>query len=237
MPRQARRSRNERTKIIPSTCSVSRDMDPILEIGRARGLYVIEDAAQAHGAEYNGRRAGSFGDAGCFSFYPGKNLGAFGEAGAVVTDNNELQRKFDPSGSWPDSQYHHTMVGWNCMDGIHAASGKLRHLEKETNSMLARRTMTGHCPGWGIVTPFEDRYARHVYHITRFASAKETKLLAWRRWASHLESLPGSVHLQKAIRTGYEEAHSQSRNKPPEFVSLPMFPELTPAQIEMVAEA
>ena len=81
------------------------DMDPILEIARARGLYVIEDAAQAHGAEYKGRRAGSLGDAGCFSFYPGKNLGAFGEAGAVVTDNNELQEKIrDPSRSWPDSQ-------------------------------------------------------------------------------------------------------------------------------------
>ena len=69
------------------------DMDPIIEVARARDLYVIEDAAQAHGAEYKGRRAGSLGDAGCFSFYPGKNLGAFGEAGAVVTDSNELQEK------------------------------------------------------------------------------------------------------------------------------------------------
>ena len=110
------------------------DMDPILEIARAHGLFVIEDAAQAHGAEYKGRRAGSFGDAGCFSFYPGKNLGAFGEAGAVVTDNNELQEKIRILRDHGQiRKYHHTMVGWNCrMDGIQAAvlRIKLRHLEK-----------------------------------------------------------------------------------------------------------
>src|SRR5439155_407307 len=69
------------------------DMDPILEFARMHGLFVIEDAAQAHGAEYKGRKAGTLGDAGCFSFYPGKNLGAFGEAGAVVTNDAELGKK------------------------------------------------------------------------------------------------------------------------------------------------
>ncbi len=69
------------------------DMDPILEFARKHGLFVIEDAAQAHGAEYRGRKAGTMGDAGCFSFYPGKNLGALGEAGAVVTDDPELEQK------------------------------------------------------------------------------------------------------------------------------------------------
>ena len=110
------------------------DMDPILEIARAHGLFVIEDAAQAHGAEYKGRRAGSLGDAGCFSFYPGKNLGAFGEAGAVVTGNDELQEKIRILRDHGQiRKYHHAMVGWNCrMDGIQAAvlRIKLRHLEK-----------------------------------------------------------------------------------------------------------
>ena len=109
------------------------DMDPILEIARARGLVVIEDAAQAHGAEYKGRRAGSLGDAGCFSFYPGKNLGALGEAGAVVTGDHELQEKIRILRDHGQiRKYHHTMVGWNArMDGIQAAvlRVKLRHLE------------------------------------------------------------------------------------------------------------
>ena len=90
---------------------------------RARtGSAVIEDAAQAHGAEYKGRSAGSLGDAGCFSFYPGKNLGAFGEAGAVVTNDDELQEKIRVLRDHGQiRKYHHTMVGWNCrMDGIQA---------------------------------------------------------------------------------------------------------------------
>ena len=90
------------------------DMDPILEIARSHGLVVIEDAAQAHGAEYKGRRAGSLGDAGCFSFYPGKNLGAFGEAGAVVTNDPELQEKIRVLRDHGQiHKYHHAMVGWN----------------------------------------------------------------------------------------------------------------------------
>src|SRR6266567_505031 len=110
------------------------DMDPIMEIARRHGLYVIEDACQAHGAEYKGRKAGSIGDAGCFSFYPGKNLGAFGEAGAVVTNDAELAEKIRVLRDHGQSRkYHHTLMGWNCrMDGIQAAvlSVKLRHLDQ-----------------------------------------------------------------------------------------------------------
>jgi dTDP-4-amino-4,6-dideoxygalactose transaminase len=99
------------------------DMDPILEFARERDLFVIEDAAQAHGAEYKGRKAGTLADAGCFSFYPGKNLGAFGEAGAVVTNNSELRDKIRVLRDHGQvRKYHHTMIGWNCrMDGIQAA--------------------------------------------------------------------------------------------------------------------
>ena len=98
-------------------------MDPILSFGRKHGLFVIEDAAQAHGAEYKGRKAGSMGDVGCFSFYPGKNLGAFGEAGAVVTNDDKLQEKIRILRDHGQvRKYHHAMVGWNCrMDGIQAA--------------------------------------------------------------------------------------------------------------------
>src|SRR6266852_3746206 len=110
------------------------DMDPVLEFARKHDLFVIEDAAQAHGAKYKGRKAGTLGNAGCFSFYPGKNLGAFGEAGAIVTNSSELQEKIRILRDHGQvRKYHHTMVGWNCrMDGIQGAvlSVKLRHLEK-----------------------------------------------------------------------------------------------------------
>ena len=117
-------------------------MDPILAFAREHGLVVIEDAAQAHGAEYKGQKAGSLGDAGCFSFYPGKNLGAFGEAGAVVTNDDELHEKIKVLRDHGQTRkYHHTMVGWNCrMDGIQGAvlQIKLKHLER--GNQLRRRT-------------------------------------------------------------------------------------------------
>lgn len=108
------------------------DMDRIIQIARAHGLFVVEDACQAHGSEYKGRRAGSIGDAGCFSFYPGKNLGAYGKAGAIVTNNTELAEKmrmFRDHGQ--AKKYYHSMIGWNArMDGLQGAvlSVKLKHL-------------------------------------------------------------------------------------------------------------
>ena len=123
------------------------DMDPILEVARKHGLFVIEDACQAHGAEYKGRKVGTLADAACFSFYPGKNLGAFGEAGAVVTRNAELQEKIRILRDHGQvRKYYHSMVGWNCrMDGIQAAvlRVKLRHLERCTELRRSHaRTMT-----------------------------------------------------------------------------------------------
>ena len=223
------------------------DMDPILEIARARGLYVIEDAAQAHGAEYKGRRAGSFGDAGCFSFYPGKNLGAFGEAGAVVTDNNELQEKIQVLRDHGQiRKYHHTVVGWNCrMDGIQAAvlSIKLRHLEKGnelrgSHAAQYDRALEGLEE---IVTPYKDPYARHVYHIyaIRVRERDEVVRQLGEMGIACGIHYPVPVHLQEAYSNlGYEAGSFPiAEQVAKEFVSLPMFPELTPAQIDMVAEA
>ena len=113
------------------------DMDPILEVARRNGLAVIEDACQAHGAEYKGRRAGSLGDMGCFSFYPGKNLGAYGEGGMVVTDNPEHARTIRMLRDWgAERKYHHVLKGYNYrMEGIQGAvlRVKLRHLESWTD--------------------------------------------------------------------------------------------------------
>ena len=99
------------------------DMDPIMEIAQSHRLVVIEDACQAHGAEYKGRPAGSIGDAGCFSFYPGKNLGAYGEAGAIVINDAELDKKIRMLRDHGQSKkYYHSLIGWNArMDGIQGA--------------------------------------------------------------------------------------------------------------------
>ena len=101
------------------------DMDPIMEVARSHGLLVVEDACQAHGAEYKGRRAGSIGNAGCFSFYPGKNLGAYGEAGGVTTNDHQLATKIKMLRDHGQSKkYSHAMIGVNSrMDGLQGVPG------------------------------------------------------------------------------------------------------------------
>ena len=114
------------------------DMDPIADIARRHKLAVIEDACQAHGADYKGRRTGSIGDIGCFSFYPGKNLGAYGEGGAAVTSYQPYADKMRLLRSWGEkTRYEHSIRGFNYrMDGIQGAvlGVKLRHLERWTEA-------------------------------------------------------------------------------------------------------
>jgi dTDP-4-amino-4,6-dideoxygalactose transaminase len=223
------------------------DMDPILEIARWNGLFVIEDAAQAHGAEYKGRKAGSLGDAGCFSFYPGKNLGALGEAGAVVTDSDQLQEKVRILRDHGQiRKYHHTMVGWNArMDGIQAAvlRVKLRRLEKENELRRARAAQYNRALEGveEIVTPFERADARHVYHIYAIRAPERNdiiRLLSETGIAAGIH-YPVPIHLQEAYRSlGYERgAFPIAEQGAEEFISLPMFPQLTSAQVIMVARS
>src|SRR6202045_5312688 len=184
------------------------DMDPILEFAHRHGLFVVEDACQAHGAEYKGRRAGTLGDAGCFSFYPGKNLGAFGEAGAVVTNNSELQEKIRILRDHGQvRKYRHTMIGWNCrMDGIQAAvlSVKLRRLENGT--LLRRAHAEEYTKAFAgtedITTPVEADYARHVYHIyaLRVADRDEVMFLLNEKGIQCGVHYPVPVHFQRAYR-------------------------------------
>jgi dTDP-4-amino-4,6-dideoxygalactose transaminase len=220
------------------------DMDSIMEIARAKGLAVIEDACQAHGAQYKGRRAGSIGDAGCFSFYPGKNLGAYGEAGAITTNNEELAEKmriFRDHGQ--ARKYYHSMVGWNArMDGIQGAvlSVKLQYLEKwnsarRENARLYSRLLKD-IPG--VVAPFESEYARHVYHIygIRVDNREELiKSLAQKNIFCGIH-YPVPLHLQDAYKSlGYGKGCFPVAEKCAEqIVSLPMFAELTLEQIETV---
>jgi dTDP-4-amino-4,6-dideoxygalactose transaminase len=221
------------------------DMDPILEFARAHGLFVIEDAAQAHGAEYKGRKAGTMGDAGCFSFYPGKNLGAFGEAGAVVTNDPELQKRIQILRDHGQARkYYHSMMGWNCrMDGIQAAilSIKLRHLEKA--NLLRRKHAVEYNRAFAgieeVRTPFEANYARHVYHVyaIRVQERDEIRRYLQEKGVGCAVHYPIPIHLQEACRDlGYKEgAFPIAESLAEEFLSLPMFPELTLEQIEYVA--
>ena len=221
------------------------DMDPILMIAKRHGLHVIEDACQAHGAEYKGRKAGSMGDAGCFSFYPGKNLGAYGEAGAVVTNNADLAQKIRILRDHGQTEkYQHAMIGWNDrMDGFQGAilSVKLKHLDKWNN---ARRGYAGlynelladvdH-----VMLPREAAYARHIYHVYAIRVACRDELMAALRekdiWCGIHYPIP--IHRQKAYESlGYGKGSFPVAERcARECLSLPMYPELTTAQIESVA--
>jgi dTDP-4-amino-4,6-dideoxygalactose transaminase len=246
-PAELKKSLTPRTKaIIPvHLFGQPADMDPILEFARAHGLLVIEDAAQAHGAEYKGRKAGTLGDVGCFSFYPGKNLGAFGEAGAVVTNDPELREKIQVLRDHGQARkYYHTLVGWNCrMDGIQAAvlSIKLRHLQKA--NLLRREHALQYNQAFadidGVATPFEANYARHVYHVyaIRVQERDEVRRRLEEKGIGCAVHYPIPIHLQEACQNlGYTAGTFPiAENLAEEFLSLPMFPELTEEQIEYVA--
>jgi dTDP-4-amino-4,6-dideoxygalactose transaminase len=223
------------------------DMDPILQIAHAHGLFVIEDAAQAHGARYKGRTVGSLGDAGCFSFYPGKNLGAFGEAGAVVTDNPELQEKIRVLRDHGQvKKYHHAMVGWNArMDGIQAAvlGVKLRRLDKGNELRRSHAAHYDHALAAieELVAPSEASYAHHVYHIYAIRIRERDdviEFLAGKGVACGIH-YPVPIHLQEAYQSlGYQAgALPVAEQAAQQLISLPMFPELTSLQLETVTES
>jgi dTDP-4-amino-4,6-dideoxygalactose transaminase len=224
------------------------DMDPIMAIAHKHGLRVIEDACQAHGARYKERRAGSIGDAGCFSFYPGKNLGAYGEAGAVVTNDDEIAdriRMFRDHGQ--QKKYHHAMVGWNArMDGFQGAvlTVKLKYIDswnvsrRENAATYGRFLADG---ADGLIPPVEADYATHIYHIYAVRVKDRDTLMdaLGKKGISTGIHYPIPLHLTGAYRSlGYKEGDFPVAERcAAEFVSLPMFPELTSEQIHYVADA
>jgi len=223
------------------------DMDPILTLARNRGLLVVGDAAQAHGATYKGQPIAKLADITCFSFYPGKNLGAYGDAGALVTDNGALAaaaRMFANHGRI--SKYDHGVEGINSrLDGVQAValSVKLRHLDDWTT----RRRTNAHryneaLRGSKVVTPAEREGVTGVYHLYVVRVPAETR--------SDLQSflsangISTGVHYPIALpyleayrRLGHVDADFPVALKASrEILSLPMFPELTPEHIEYVAD-
>jgi dTDP-4-amino-4,6-dideoxygalactose transaminase len=219
------------------------DMDPILELAHRHGLSVIEDAAQAHGAKYKGRPAGSVGDIGCFSFYPGKNLGAYGEGGAVTTNNPEYARMIRMLRDWgQDRKYHHVLRGFNYrMEGFQGAilRVKLRHLEEWTEARRARAMQYDQLlTSSGVETPKQMPWARHVYHVYTVRANERDNLQA-RLHAEGIQTgvhYPVPAHLQPAFAdlgyalSSFPVAEAAAR----QVLSLPLYPELSSQAIAEV---
>jgi dTDP-4-amino-4,6-dideoxygalactose transaminase len=223
------------------------DMETILAIARRHGLIVIEDAAQAHGAEHRGRRAGSFGDIACFSFYAGKNLGAAGEGGAALSRNPEFIRTMRMMRDWgAEAKYRHVMKGFNYrMDNLQGAvlGVKLRKLESWTQR---RREIAAiydaHLDALGLPRPAPQRGGdRHVYHVYAIRISERDRVRHGMAEAGIDTGVhyPIPVHLQPVFAAlGYRPGDFPvSERLAAETLSLPMFPEMSPEQIERVCDA
>jgi dTDP-4-amino-4,6-dideoxygalactose transaminase len=220
------------------------DMEPILQLARQHDLLVIEDACQAHGARYKGRRVGALGHAGAFSFYPAKNLGAFGDAGIVVTNDKEMAGRVRMLRDYGQrAKYHHVVKGYNHrMDTIQAAvlHAKLPYLDQWN---AARRQHAGrYCAllaESGVALPVEPPYAESVYHLFVIRSEMRDSLKSYltdRGVATGIH-YPIPIHLQPAyaefgLKPG---AFPVTERYAGQLLSLPMYPELTPEHIQHVA--
>lgn len=207
------------------------DMDPICKLKEDYGLYVIEDACQAHGAEYNGKKAGSIGDMGCFSFYPTKNLGAYGDGGAVVTDNEEIKEKLIQMRNYGQSEkYRHDFVGVNSrLDELQAVilQTKLKHLDGWIESRRKNAEIyTELLQDSDIITPVEKLFAKHAYHLyvirSRNRDYLKKKLL--KNYIHPQIHYPVPVHKQKAYSNWNGLNLGATDQVCSEILSLPLHP-------------
>ena len=219
------------------------DMDRITTIAERHNLVVIEDSAQAHAAEYRGRRCGAIGEMGCFSFYPGKNLGAYGEGGLVTTNNPEVAKKIRMLRDWgAERKYEHVLKGFNYrMEGIQGAilRVKLRHLEQWTDARRGHaRAYKEALTGTGLTLPTELPDTRHVYHVFAVLTSKRRELME----SLHAQGIQTGIHYPTPVHLlpGYSDLGYTAGDFPVsekiarEEVSLPMYPELTEEQIQAV---
>jgi dTDP-4-amino-4,6-dideoxygalactose transaminase len=227
------------------------DMDPIMTIARDRDLFVIEDAAQAIGATYKGRKAGSVGTAGCFSFFPSKNLGGVGDGGMIVTNDDSLAEMCSimrNHGSKP--KYYHKFIGGNFrLDPLQAVviSVKLKYLEqwhaaRQANAAWYNAKFAGVA---GVVTPFVEPHNRMIYnqYSLRIVTGKskatrdEVRAKLTEKKIGNEVYYPVPLHIQECFKSlKYKKgAMPQSELAAQELVALPIYPELTEAQKNEVA--
>jgi dTDP-4-amino-4,6-dideoxygalactose transaminase len=222
------------------------DLDPILRLARRHDLRVIEDCAQAHGAEYRGRRVGTFGDMACFSFYPGKNLGAYGDAGAILTHDDALAVKARMIANHGRiDKYNHEQEGVNTrLDGLQGAvlSVKLKHLEAWTalrrrNAALYQEQLRG----LDLTLPLEPHDVKSVYHlyVVRVKAERRAGLqdhLKRHGIATGIHYPIALPHLKAYAYLGHrEDDFPEATAASKEILSLPMYPELQPLQIEYIS--
>ena len=220
------------------------DLGPLLNLAREHHLTVIEDAAQAHGAEYRGRRVGGLGDFGCFSFYPGKNLGAYGEGGLVVTNDEGQAKALRSLRNWGEDQpYKHERPVFNYrMDNIQGAilRVKLRHLPAWTEAR--RRLAVAYdeaLTGTGVVSPTVMPYAHHVYHLYAIQSSDRDRLhralgQAEIQTGRHYPT-PVHLHAAHADLGGNAGDHPHSEAAARRTLTLPIYPEMPSDVPERVA--
>ncbi|MBN1916914.1 MAG: DegT/DnrJ/EryC1/StrS family aminotransferase [Verrucomicrobia bacterium] len=245
---QLRAAVTERTKAIMPVHLYGQcaDMDPILELAHRKGLVVIEDAAQAHGAEYKGRSAGAMGTVGCFSFYPGKNLGAYGDGGIIVTNDDELADKLRLLRNWGSVvKYHHPTIGFNSrLDTIQAAvlNVKLKHLARwnEARRQCARIYTDLLASEPLVITPRSMPYTTHVYHLYVVQVPERDRVLKGLQAAGVGAGIhyPVPVHLQGAYAPlGHREGDFPNAERLAQrCLSLPLYAELQEDQIAAVVD-
>lgn len=219
------------------------DMDSIMEIAKKYNLKVIEDAAQAHGAEYKGKRAGNLGDAAGFSFYPGKNLGALGDAGAITTNDEQLARKVRAIGNYgSEKKYNHIYKGTNSrLDEIQAGflNVKLNHLDKwnDRRREIANRYLDG-IKNPNIVLPTVKEENVPVWHIFAIRSEKREELIKYltKNNIGTMIHYPIPIHMQKAYEDlGYKQGDYPIAEKiSNEQISLPMFYGLKDEEVDHI---
>jgi dTDP-4-amino-4,6-dideoxygalactose transaminase len=248
VPAQIEAAITERTKAIVPVHLYGQpaEIEMIMDIARRNNLYVIEDCAQAIGAEDNGRRVGSFGDVACFSFYPTKNLGAYGDGGMVTTNNSEIAERVDVlRRQGGKTKYHHEVLGFNSrLDELQAAllRVKLRHLDDwqaERRRVAARYDeLLG---SREVKTPWVRPDVTHVYHQYTLQVARRDELQGFleERGIGTMIYYPVPLHLQGLYDDlGYTEGSLPvSEQAAHQVLSLPIYPELTEDQIQTVVQA